>query len=145
MCLYGRHDVDIDVVLAYKIFSVEDGRLQSAFLSVDNTDPDTGKTMYYVAEKVIKVVPEHRTFFAFQKYQDAILCCKQGTWFWNFRSYSKDLVVLPVILSKVVASGYICNRDINDRMNAYEAKEIIVRDSVDLRMKSMKDVELLSF
>lgn len=119
MKLFEREEISLEKVDAFKLFKLVDNKLTSSI---------SGKISYEVNKRISPYIND--TFFAYKNYDD-LLC------FVKDRKEIPDLIILPVTLYNVVASGVypVCyNDEENMVMNfsyytVYEAKEMIVHYS----------------
>ena len=139
MCLLRTTPISIERQPAFKIFSIHNDKLRSAFRS---SLACRGLDLNY-GEGRIQVSPPDQTFFAFKSFNSALGVCRGGRRAWNFSS--ENLVVLPVTLYDVVQEGYLHEESDDPQCldgwhEAYEAKEIEVHDSEENRMAFYKAV-----
>lgn len=113
MCLCYPKEVDLEVVKAYKVFSVKGSRLYSAFSSAYIDTP-------YELNERIYPLGNQRYFSAFVNEVDALECMDEGRECWNFMQ--GNLVVLEVLLYNVRRQGTL----IDSSYKVYESEEIYV-------------------
>lgn len=151
MCLDLRREIHIEHREAFKIFHVDGGGgISSAFKytycdhrrycnKINNED-----LIQYKTNEMITVVPYHNTFFALVSYQDALSVVDDWC-YWSFRS--KSLVVLPVTLTNVVATGFLTRQNYHSikeiKYESYEAKSMTIHDNEENRDKF--EVDLRNF
>ena len=138
MCLNNRKEVQIPQVEAFKMFVVDNGVLKSPFkMSYYNDEGEFVDSPPFEPEVLIQVQPADKTFFAFQRVQDACdIANAQAYKGWNVQKFT--LLVLPVTLKNVVATGtlHVPSDDpqcLDGYYPCYESKEIMVHDSPEIR------------
>lgn len=147
MCLYQRKDVGIPEANGWKVFSInEQGQLQSTFNNAFYKYQDAIKDRYpvYPANEKIRVIPEESSFFAFREFNHACNIANEARQ-WNVKNHK--LIVLPVTQYEIVAEGNLWAPS-NDAQvldgyyPAYESKEILVHDSLEIRQECFMKVVL---
>ena len=121
MCLDNRESINIDSVIAYKIFSIKNNLLQTAFW------PSYDASLCYPSNTEISVDQEDRCFFALKSCKDAINVVYDYRK-WNF--VGSHLLVLPVELKEVVGKGHLISQSNDPQVmdsyyDSYEAKKIL--------------------
>ena len=138
MCLTSRNDVALAEASGFKIFTRDgEGLLQSVFTSTFR------EGLKYSPNRRIRVDPEEATFFAFEKFENAISIAREGRSRWNM--VRGGLIVLPVTLFEVVATGkyHVPSDDIqcmDGYYPAFQSKEIIVHDNPETRSQFHDEV-----
>lgn len=129
MCLRQREEVKIDQCEAYKIFRIKNNSLYSVFIY---------STLPYELNKKIQVDNPNNTFFALEKYKDALNIVLDY-------SHTYNMIILPVTLYSVCYKGflYLNNTDsqsLDHYCPSFESKEIIVHNSKENRDRFYKDI-----
>lgn len=131
MCLTQRKEVEITRADAFKIFTRDkEGLLQSVFASTFKGG------LKYPSNERIRVDVEEANFFALEGFKEAVSIAREGRRKWNM--VRGDLIVLPVTLFEVVATGkyHVPSGDpqcLDGYYPAFEAKEIQVNDTQETR------------
>lgn len=138
MCLHNRKELESPITCeGFKLFAKnKKGELYSPFAMAHNLKVDDNLQLSpsFPMNQIVHVNPEDRTFFSFEKFDDACRVASD-TGRWNF--IGDTIVVRQITAIDVVATGdfYVPSDDpqcLDGYYPSYESKKLIVHDTPEI-------------
>jgi hypothetical protein len=140
MCLRNRKELEAPITReGFKLFAKnKSGKLYSPFATAHDFKAGTNNALKlapnFPMNQIVHVNPEDRTFFSFEKFDDACRVAS-NTGKWNF--IGDTIVVRPVTAIDIVVTGdFFAPSDdpqcLDGYYPSYESKKLIVHDTPEI-------------